>query len=188
MAPMAWSWHTPVEVTVATADPANRPGDATVRGQLIRITGGTPLVRDLAIPLNPGGSTFGWAPRSSSPWCASSRELQGKTELEFTFDGPLFFYQVVLSSPPTGATVVVALPEVSQGGGTLPTETTRWDGWTWINFGYSRSLAFLTSLVASGRVVGSSWLIHQYRRGGDKGDWLLSWYGRGGNQSGWLIC
>ena len=55
---MVWSWHTPVEVTVATADPADRPGDATVRGQSIPISGGQPLVRDLTISLNPGGSVI----------------------------------------------------------------------------------------------------------------------------------
>ena len=53
---MIWSWHTHVEVAVDTADPANRPGDATVRGQLIPISGGLPLVRDLAISLNNGAA------------------------------------------------------------------------------------------------------------------------------------
>ena len=56
MAPMVWSWHTPVEVKVATVDPVNRPGDATVRGQLISISRGLSLVRDLVISLNSGAA------------------------------------------------------------------------------------------------------------------------------------
>ena len=75
MVPVVWSWYIVVEVTVATVDPADRSGDAPVRGQSISISGGPPLVRDLAISLNPGGSTFSWAPESSSPWCAGSGEL-----------------------------------------------------------------------------------------------------------------
>ena len=82
MATVVWSWHTPVEVTVATADPAMRPDDAPVKGQLIPISGGLLLLRDLAISVNPRGSTFSWVPGSSSMWHASSKELQGETELE----------------------------------------------------------------------------------------------------------
>ena len=120
MAPMVWSWHTPVvEVTVATADPVtDRSGDATVRGQLMFISGDLPLVRDLAISLNPGGSTFMVGLQGLLlSWHAGSGEVQGKAELESPSEGPLFFYQVVSSSLLTRAAVVAVVPpEVSQVG------------------------------------------------------------------------
>ena len=82
MVPMVWSWHMVVKVTVATTDPTDRPCDTPVRGQSTSISGDLPVVRDLAISWNPGGSTFGLPPRSSSSWGASSRELAGEAELE----------------------------------------------------------------------------------------------------------
>ena len=82
MAPMVWSWHIMVEVTVATVDPTVRSGDALVRGLSISISGDLSLVRDLVISLNPRGNALTWAPGSSSSWGASSGELPGKAELE----------------------------------------------------------------------------------------------------------
>ena len=58
---MVWSWHMVVEVTVATADPADRSCDALVRGQLTSISRDLSVVRNLVISWNLRGGTSGVA-------------------------------------------------------------------------------------------------------------------------------
>ena len=71
MAPMVWSWHMVVEITVATADSVDSSCD--IGGQSTSILGDLPVVRYLAVS---------WNPRSSSSWGASSGELADEAELE----------------------------------------------------------------------------------------------------------
>ena len=143
---------------MATTDPTNRSGDALVTGQSISISGDSPLVRDLVISLNPGGSAFGWAPGSSSSWGASSGELPDEAELELPLRASCSFIrwcQAFLQLELWLWWCHLRSPRVE---GRLPTEAPGQDRWTLTHFGYSSAVRPLTSLVASVR-VGISWPI-----------------------------
>ena len=53
MVPVVLSWHTSVDVMVAMADPANRPGDTDPKGLSILTLGGSSSINDQAISLKP---------------------------------------------------------------------------------------------------------------------------------------
>ena len=62
MLPVISSWHISVDIIVAMADPAKRPGDADPWGMLVVVPGGSSPINDPVISLKPGGGIFSWAP------------------------------------------------------------------------------------------------------------------------------
>ena len=172
MAPVVWSWHMVVENMVATVGSTDSSCDALVQGLSSSIWGDLPVVRDLAISWNPGGSTFELAPRSSFSWGTGSRELPDEAELKGSLRAccsssrrhqALFHWLEIqlqwchLRSPRLQ--------------GILCTEAAIQDKCTFTHLGYSDSMGPLASPVVFWRGGSIGWLICQCSS--DMGNWLL---------------
>ena len=138
------SSHMVAEMTVATAGSTGCSCATPDPGWSISILGGSSMVRDLAISLNPRGGTLSLASGSSPSWAASSGELPDEVEQEISLRSchsssrkcqalfhwlELWLWQHHQRSPGLQ--------------GILPTEAAIWEECTFTHLGYSHSVGLL---------------------------------------------